>query len=103
MDSNVSMKEIIRKTNSGGHIHWCDGCEELHLVPHDWMFNGSYLEPEFNPSVKHTWNYTEDGRPDRVCHYFIRKGQIEYCGDCFHSLAGQTLQLRDLEDALAKY
>jgi hypothetical protein len=32
-----------------------------------------------------------------LCHYFIVDGRIRYCGDCQHELAGQTVDLPDLE------
>jgi hypothetical protein len=30
-----------------------------------------------------------------LCHYFIRAGKIEFCGDSPHNLAGQTVDLPD--------
>lgn len=82
-----------------GHWHWCPGCRDLHCVPSrhptgGWTFNGSMDAPTFSPSVKHTWNMRKE--PSRICHYFIRDGRIEYCGDCFHPLSGQTVPLPDI-------
>lgn len=41
------------------------------------------------------------GRPDagktHVCHSFIRDGRIEFLSDCTHALAGQTVDLPDIE------
>lgn len=97
----------------GGYGHWCPGCGEMHHIPDAWTFNGNVDIPTFAPSVKHTckqkviingrwvggWVCGPDGRPlDMCCHYFIRKGRIEYCGDCTHALSGQTIPLPDLPD-----
>lgn len=30
-----------------------------------------------------------------ICHYFIKAGRIEFCGDCTHALKGQTVDLPD--------
>jgi hypothetical protein len=41
-------------------------------------------------------NWTEgDAKTPHVCHYFLRDGQIEFCGDSIHALAGQRVQLPD--------
>lgn len=74
-----------------------------------WDFNGDFDRPTFSPSVKveglqtqrdekGRWNgeYVRgaDGNPlPRVCHSFVRDGQIQFLGDCSHTLAGQTVPL----------
>ena len=78
------------------YIHFCLGCNEEHLIPHfdgrpHWDFNGNFDLPTFSPSIKHSFH--DKG----CCHYFIRNGQIEYCGDCDHNLAGKTVLLPELK------
>jgi hypothetical protein len=38
----------------------------------------------------------DTGGRKTLCHYFIRDGKIEFCGDCPHELAGQTVPLPDV-------
>jgi hypothetical protein len=37
-------------------------------------------------------------RIDRICHCFIRDGQIQFLLDCTHALAGQTVPLPPIDD-----
>jgi hypothetical protein len=49
--------------------------------------------PTFTPSVRH-YIPARDGRPEKTtCHYFITDGQMVYCGDCEHELAGKTVPM----------
>lgn len=43
-----------------------------------------------------------DRLPPAVCHSFVRDGQIEFLGDCTHSLAGQTVPLPSVDFDEAK-
>lgn len=76
--------------------HWCEGCKGNHVIytdsrsqlsGHKWAFDGNLEMPTFSPSINIVG----------ICHYFIRAGQIEYCGDSKHELAGKTVPLRELE------
>lgn len=53
---------------------------------HFWRFSGDEQAPTFEPSINIVGQ----------CHYFVRAGRIEYCGDSKHELAGQTVDLPDL-------
>ena len=74
----------------------CPGCNEIHSIPIDlthqsgraWGWNGSVDAPTFSPSVRHTMKPLP-----YCCHYFVRDGRIEFCGDCSHGLKGQTVDL----------
>lgn len=94
-----------------GHAHWCPGCEEMHVIPDSWSFDGNIACPTFSPSVKITgkqsvvvdgeWTgeWVRDGAGnaiDACCHYFLRAGRLEFCTDSTHKLAGQTVPLPDL-------
>lgn len=66
--------------------------------PH-WSFNGDFERPAFGPSVLQTWG---EGERHRCCHSFVgcngaQPGQITFLGDCTHALAGQTVDLPDME------
>jgi hypothetical protein len=56
-----------------------------------WKWNGDVLKPTLSPSLL-TW--TDDVR----CHSFIREGRIQFLQDCSHELAGQTVDLLDIEE-----
>lgn len=77
-----------------GYVFWCPGCDEVHQfqVP-PWTFDGDMERPTFGPSLLHP------SKPIR-CHLVLRAGRIEFCGDCAHPLAGQTVDLPDLPDEI---
>jgi hypothetical protein len=75
-----------------------------------WGFNGDFDKPTFTPSlrVQYTQPITDDERdrimngekinkPKVVCHSFIRDGQIQYCNDSTHHMAGQTAELLEVD------
>jgi len=77
-----------------GHclVHFCPGCGYRHRIdvyepnPHTkamWSWDGNLKSPTFTPSINIVG----------FCHYFIRNGQIQYCADSAHALAGQTVPL----------
>lgn len=77
---------------------WCPGCDELHTYTCDrapglrpgWVFDGNWDAPSFTPSLLYP------SKPVR-CHLFLRNGQIEYCGDCDHKFAGQTVPMVEID------
>lgn len=120
---------ILRTAEGGKLLFWCPGCCEAHQVQVGggpgprWGFNGDYDRPTFTPSINVTGvslNMTDDEldrvfaefkmpedrerlladrRYRTVCHSFVREGQIQFLGDCTHALAGQTVPLRDFDEA----
>lgn len=90
----------IKQVDMGGNLapswrHWRPGCQMNHVIytdpkaqpnGHHWRFNGDLDAPTFEPSINIVGQ----------CHYFIRAGKIEFCGDSKHALAGQTVDLPDL-------
>lgn len=90
----------LKQVNYGGDLtpgwrHYCPGCKSMHVIPtdaraqqngHRWTFDGNMDSPTFHPSVNIVGQ----------CHYFIRNGQIEFCSDSRHALAGKTVPLPDL-------
>jgi hypothetical protein len=92
----------LRKTTHG-FAWWCPACEEAHPLPYgrDWTFDGNLEAPTFTPSFKHDWNWGPMVKPGKreglnVCHYIITAGQVAYCGDCTHAMAGKTIPMPDL-------
>jgi hypothetical protein len=76
-------------------LYWCEGCGYEHAFAlrsecghHD--FNGDLNNPTVIPSLVE--NY-----PGRRCHSYIKNGKIQYLTDCNHTLAGQTIELPDID------
>jgi hypothetical protein len=107
------MGQLSAKLRSveGGFGHWCPACEEMHVfsvgAPNTsgakWSFDGNVASPTFAPSMNIRTGPRPTvpvGRPDAgkidVCHYFLKAGRDEYCGDCTHALRAQTVPLPDL-------
>src|SRR5208282_539368 len=38
----------------GGFGHWCPGCNEMHILPKSWNFDGNLERPTFTPSFRHS-------------------------------------------------
>lgn len=84
----------------------CPGCGTTHLpivkagtnpTP-VWGWNGSIEIPTLTPSVLVTWDYgPTDAKVRHRCHSFIKDGRIQFLNDCTHHLAGQTVDLPDIE------
>jgi len=85
-------------------LYWCPGCEEAHHVPvnrpggdrPNWSFDENFEAPTLFPSVRHFYPANRDQPERTLCHYFIKEGQIQFCGDCIHGLNGQTVPLPPL-------
>ena len=102
---------------------YCPGCKEYHYIHTErsnhpvWEFNGDYGKPTFSPSVlirsghyiqgnnEHCWctynkEHSDNPAPFKcsVCHSFVTDGKMQYLSDCTHELAGQTIELQDVED-----
>ena len=82
---------------------YCPGCECDHAFNTDkskrpaWDFNGDLVHPTISPSLLIRWGRPTKG--DRVCHSFIRDGQIQFLADCTHALAGKTVPLEPYGDS----
>lgn len=99
------MKAFYDKEN--GYLSYkCHNCF-MHAIPvgasgsKNWNWNGDLEKPTITPSVKHFYPesaYKEHpGLPPFCCHYVITDGIINYCPDCTHDKAGQSLELKDME------
>ena len=84
-----------------GIAFFCPGCKEPHAIPtlpsdHGWVWNRSTDSPTVAPSILIYEVTNSEGR--RIyprCHFFIKDGQIEFCQDSQHPLAGKTVEIPD--------
>lgn len=112
------MAKIKRYIELDGGYHGelgfiCPGCKCRHFVndnqtqipnlPHNhiWTFNGDFDKPTIRDSVL-TRNYQfnpntkkHDLEVER-CHSYVTNGMIQFLPDCQHSLAGQTVELPEI-------
>lgn len=69
-----------------------------------WTWNGSTEAPTLRPSILTRWQ-AGDGSgnpgPDIVCHSWVTGGMVEFLSDSTHSLAGQTVVLAEIKEAIA--
>ena len=101
-----------------GFAHWCPGCESVHIVWYKrgpkyagptWSYDGNAEAPTCSPSIRNFTTYDEDhkllpnGQQRTLCHYFLKAGKIEFCGDCPHQLLGKTVELPDWPYAEGTY
>lgn len=52
-----------------------------------------------SPSIGLPWmgSLRNGDYPESRCHSFITDGKIQYLSDCFHELAGQTVDLPEID------
>jgi hypothetical protein len=122
----MKLEELHRTDGIRSMTFECPGCGMSHMVNvastvHPvWTWNGSMDRPTFTPSVLVSWDSMSEaarkrsrifreqhGRyPDHaenpydehhVCHSFVTDGRIQFLGDCTHALAGQTVDLPEVE------
>jgi hypothetical protein len=89
-----------------GYHHWCPACDEPHGIATAtrnrcgaiWSFNGDLEKPTFAPSIR---CFTTDakGVQHTLCHYFIKNGMIEFCGDNPHAFNNKTVPLPDYPES----
>ena len=62
----------------------------------NWSWNGDIDKPTLRPSIKTTMEFG-GSKPDMICHSWVNDGQVQFLGDCTHSLAGQTVDLLEID------
>lgn len=107
------MAKIKRDSQSTQLYFRCPGCKHLHAINDAltelrgenspvWVFNGDYDKPTISPSIL-VWSYRKNPSTDEYnietdrCHSFVRDGNIQFLTDCMHQLAGQTVELPEIE------
>jgi hypothetical protein len=87
------------------YAFYCPGCKNNHapyIKPYQapngssWQFNGDLESPTFNPSIL-TKVERSDKTKTMICHLFVKDGWIQYLSDCTHELAGQTIEMLDVD------
>ena len=99
-------KLLILKDDPTGadYEFYCPGCKCDHAVWTTvkngmnaiWGFNGDIDHPTFTPSILIHFHSQVKGM-DMVCHSFVTNGSIQFLSDCTHALAGQTVEMEDIE------
>ena len=77
------------------HAVWTKPSKDIDAV---WGFNDSMERPTITPSILVRWSRPSTPPVDFVCHSFITDGKIQYLTDCTHELAGQTIELPDIDE-----
>lgn len=101
----------VKSSHGDAVAFWCPGCDGCHVIyvgrPEGsgkpcWGYNGDPARPTFTPSILVTTGRKVDPAyvpdpdfpdPPECCHSFVTDGQIQFCGDSTHALAGQTVPL----------
>lgn len=98
------MARIFEHLNNDSLTIFCPACKCGHTINKTWQFDGNKDMPTISPSILVTWaanpNASEEFkeyRNTRVCHSYVRNGQIEFLSDCTHHLAGKIVDLPDIE------
>lgn len=94
-------------TSDGKHYGYrfhCPGCDEHHVItttpyPGGWTFDGDVDRPTFSPSVHvhPRWPPTAASSRRFGATRSCRAGRIQFLGDSTHALAGQTVDLPEVE------
>lgn len=122
MGELVNISKKLMRGDDGCLVFECPGCNIWHQVMTGngdgprWGWNGSAEKPTFTPSILVRWDHWTppattleisakirsgeivQTKVSDVCHSFVTDGRIQFLSDCTHSLAGQTVDIPDLED-----
>ena len=107
------MAKIKRDEQSNQLYFSCPGCKHLHAINDAetfktnlekpvWEFNGNFDKPTIRASIlvwgllKNPTTGLYDIETDR-CHSFVTDGNIQFLTDCYHELAGKTIELPEIE------
>jgi len=65
--------------------------------PPSWTWDGNLDAPTLDPSIlSRGAPFGEHGKPEGVCHSYLRAGVFEFLGDCTHQFAGQHVPMPHL-------
>lgn len=91
--------------NHVGELVECPACGYGHLFrtvagkngEPVWTFNGDRDKPTFSPSMLVN-SRAHVANPNAIlCHSFVQDGKFQFLGDCSHSMAGQTVEIAEVE------
>jgi len=93
----------VEEFETGYYSFFCKGCKHEHVYQTEksgkemaWQFNEDLNNPTFTPSLLNTCPNHPDPK-QRLCHLYVTNGWIQYLGDCSHDLAGQTIEMEEIE------
>ncbi|TXK52393.1 anaerobic dehydrogenase [Pontibacter qinzhouensis] len=90
------MKVLPIINDPGTYVFECPGCKCSHKIDSKWSYNGNPDKPTLSPSV--LVRMDRPPHPEvKICHSFVKDGNIQFLSDCTHELAGQTVELPELE------
>lgn len=91
----VKLRTSRDSEGTRGVAIWCVPCGHAHRVPitgpNAWEWNGNREYPTLTPSLL----VTRPGNSTYRCHSVVTDGNIAYCADSLHALAGKTVPLED--------
>lgn len=92
----------VKLCSDGTIIFDCPGCGNSHGIPvngsRGWVWNKDAEKPTVTPSILvYPHDSSPPFKPQVRCHSFITDGQIRFCEDSNHHLAGKTVNLPDME------
>lgn len=94
------------KLNRGSEVlvyFVCPGCKHGHAYRISggpgpvWDWNGDLDKATFSPSLLNTKTWG-DPPVNKICHLYVKNGQIEFLPDCSHDLKGQTVDTPNDDD-----
>lgn len=92
-------KLLLREDDETYVLFMCPGCECAHEIPttggKKWNWNGRIDFPTFTPSIVFTQLRGSDA--EIRCHSYVKDGKIQFLNDCTHKLAGQTVDLPEIQ------
>jgi hypothetical protein len=93
----------LHEYNNGGDgrlfVFHCPGCgydHPFHVGTKNhcaWTWNGSMDRPTFHPSL-----LVFKDSPSQRCHSWVKDGKIQFLSDCFHKLAGKTVDIPEWDE-----
>ena len=98
----MSKKKIHKIKEAGKEtlVFFCEGCNDNHSVIIKgsncpiWAWNGSEKTPTFSPSVRVRYGSNPQSK---MCHFYVRKGIIEYLHDCTHKFKDSNIPLKEFD------
>lgn len=88
-------KLLLRRVQGGLTVFWCPGCKCGHAVNETWSIQDGE-RPSISPSVLVNGDLPREQRREAGmlrCHLFVRDGQLDFCSDCDHELAGKSVPM----------
>lgn len=59
-----------------------------------WTFDGDYDSPTIHPSVRVYRTIIK--KDETICHFWMKKGMIQYLTDSKHKLKGKTIKMQEI-------